>query len=145
MWSDDITQRPGYLALDADDHTKILQSAIHYLRNADPSDDAWLDTPNVTDKRPMAGYLAFALLDRMAPEQLTALSPGTWGRWASTLLWFDCTILNGGSPERKRSLLARTEGLDSPLYCCAHDSVHSWLRRSGEGRIRNLVSYCLLE
>ncbi|HZU56105.1 MAG TPA: hypothetical protein VFA06_09590, partial [Actinocrinis sp.] len=108
-WSDDVTARPGYRAL-AEQHPdlldRLIEAADAYLRVQHPHTDDWIDATNVTSWPAQAGYLAFALMDRHAPERLHSLEPAVWHRWAPALLGFGAAADNAGEPERKRRLLS---------------------------------------
>lgn len=105
MWGDDLTERPGYAALPPADQARVLPAAELYLDIQHPNTDEWIDSANTVDYRAQAGYLAFALLHRHAPNRLAALPARTWRTWAAALLWFDASSANAGNPDCKKRLL----------------------------------------
>ena len=64
---------------------RILESALGYVKRADPKNEEWTATSN----RPLgaiAGYQALALLLREKPDLLNAIESEAWKKWVPIIL-----------------------------------------------------------
>lgn len=89
----DLTVLPVWKEAGASLRNKIIRAAHRYLLEQDPQSQGWLGKPpypwmgkQITIHRPaFAGYRAFILLQRAAPELLDTLPEAIWQRWAPIL------------------------------------------------------------
>ncbi|KAA3509206.1 glycosyltransferase [Agrobacterium rosae] len=83
----DLTRTPGWKALGANDHDRILRTAELYLNAAPLTDSSWLGT-NTSHRPANAGLRALALLYRRRHEVLDRLPMETWEAWAPAIIGF---------------------------------------------------------
>lgn len=83
----DITRTPGWSALDASLHQRIIQTALEYLLKAPLADTSWLGT-NTSHRPANAGVRALRLLWEYDPETYAGLSEETWSNWAAATVGF---------------------------------------------------------
>jgi len=93
----DLTVLPGWQAVDPSTRIRIVETAKCYLLEQGPEAQRWLGKDTVY--RPaLAGYKAFRLLLREAPQFVSTPPADVWKRWAPIILAFPTASVNGGTP-----------------------------------------------
>lgn len=115
-WTDDLTELPGYRFLDEGNRRLLITAASRFLSNSCPHEDDWIDDAAILDRRPLAAYLALAMLEREASDLLDQISPEILRRWVPAILWYRSTATDAEGRARKRRLLER-------LRICASDLI----------------------
>jgi hypothetical protein len=96
----DLTSLPGWKAANTQTRARIVDAAWKYIQEQDAKPDAWLGTSKLY--RPAwAGYRAFRLLLKEAPEIFDSIPTDAWKRWAPIILAFPFhSALRDGDPDR---------------------------------------------
>ena len=113
---------------------RIVETAKHYLLEQGPEAQKWLGKDTVYPPA-FAGYKAFRLLLREAPQFVTTLPVDVWKRWAPIILAFPTASVNGGT--------SVTQQLVKLAYQAAPDEVYHDLTgtdRPGESNERPLFA-----
>lgn len=67
---------------------RFIAGAVHYLVGGNPYVEDWWDQWTSVDWRALAGYRALEYLLEHAPDELEALPPSIWEKWAPALVRF---------------------------------------------------------
>ena len=98
--SPDLASLPGWKAANPNIQARIIQSALRYLREGEPQNEAWFETDQIYHSA-IAGFRALALLSAAAPEEFEKLPSEVWAKWVPICLRFPH---NNGSQIRRRLL-----------------------------------------
>lgn len=83
--SNDITNDPGWGKSDERTRSRIVNSAIDYLKKATPNAEEWIGRSEIR-LGDIAPFQAFYLLWRYYPDRLALLDQSIWRRWAAYFL-----------------------------------------------------------
>lgn len=83
----DLTQTPGWGALEASQQARIIRTASDYLVKSPLAETSWLGT-NTSHRPANAGLRALRLLWENAPDTFAALSDETWATWSPAAVGF---------------------------------------------------------
>lgn len=107
----DLTQEPGWQAADDMTKSRMLASAVTYLREQDPEVDKWLGK-NVIHRSAWAGYRALHLLLSERPNAFATLPLEVWTRWIPVVVSFPVATM-GNEYEMHRRMIQNAFRADS--------------------------------
>lgn len=83
----DLTERPGWPVLDADEQQNVLDRGLQYVIQHSPTPAMWLGKTSIglDVLRDWSGVYLLTTLARHAPNRLTAIPAEAWARWASAI------------------------------------------------------------
>ena len=82
-----MTTLPGWRAADNDTKAEIIDAAKRYLLEQSPEPEKWLSSDLVVNyPLDYSGYRALRLVEKEAPDFVSALSADVWSRWAAVIL-----------------------------------------------------------
>ncbi|HEX5405109.1 MAG TPA: toll/interleukin-1 receptor domain-containing protein [Pseudonocardiaceae bacterium] len=114
----DLTERPGWAALDANQRERVLDEGIRYLHAHQPTPQTSLGPPwNLTAVMPeWSGVYLLTTLLRHADDRLVQLPPDVWGRWVPAIVV--TPVFFGGSTGELRCRLLDMAPRDTRQAMC---------------------------
>lgn len=136
----DLTTYPAWLEADAGIRERIVQAARRYIHEQIPEPEKWMTVGTGTQfafsPRDNAGFRAFELLVRQAPEGLTSLVSEVWRSWTPVLVAYRLPDDRDDETQRKLIALAYPQASEDVISTVLRLVDHA--NRVGSG-IENLI------
>jgi hypothetical protein len=88
LFSHDLSARPGWTLLDAEQQRQVVDIGLDYVADHRPTPGRWLGAETVTTDDAMPDWAGVYLLTTLAqyePERLAVLDLDAWRRWAPAI------------------------------------------------------------
>ena len=146
----DLTILPGWQDADAPTRARIIEAAHGYLLARSPEAQralqermhTWMGQALTIDFPLYAGYRAFLLLQREAPELLETVSPAVWQQWAPMLASYPLQRDNAAMAYHTRLIRTAYQHASAEIVATCLDQIDQQNREMHALNCLHLVEAC---